>query len=71
VCQSTLHLRTYVYSYHQVHTKWCTYTSTLTVLLLSGGPDAAQEVSVEFEEDLREEFLQHAILTLFWESPAS
>jgi len=43
----------------------------VTLLLLSGGPDAAQEVSVEFEEDLREEFLQHAILTLSWESPAS
>ena len=38
---------------------------------LSGGPDAAGELSVEFEEDLREEFLQHAILTLSWESPAS
>ena len=45
--------------------------STITLFLLSGGPDAAQEVSVEFEEDLREEFLQHAILTLSWESPAS
>ena len=63
-----------MYSYHQVHNNINTYMHKKYChkpFALSGGPDAAGELSVEFEEDLREDFLQHAILTLSWESPAS
>ena len=48
------------------------YTSALhnyTVLYI-GEPDAAQNIVVCFEEDLRPGFEQHAILKLSWESPS-
>ena len=38
---------------------------------LQGNPDAASNLTVEFEEDQRSGFARHAILTLSWDSPSS
>ena len=42
-----------------------------TSYTLTGEPDAAEGLSADFEEDLREEYLQHALLTLSWDGPPS
>ena len=39
-------------------------------LAVSGDPGAAQFLVVDFEEDVRDGFTQHAILRLSWESPS-